>query len=109
MRGVVGHGEEAGQYLLAQILGEGLAFLVAALALALEPVAEHLVEEHRRGAPGENGGTVERLGDRGFAQRLKTLAQFAHGGFHLRLAGRPSTVSASKVWSRRGPCRRRRG
>ncbi len=48
--GVVGDGEEGGQDLLAELLGEGLAFGVAALALAFETVAEDFVEEDGGGA-----------------------------------------------------------
>ncbi len=61
--GVVGDGEEGGQDLLAELLGEGLAFGVAALALAFETVAEDFVEEDGGGATGEDGGAVEGLGD----------------------------------------------
>ena len=108
--GVVGDGEEAGQNVFADIFGEGLAFFVAALALAFEAVAEDFVEEDGGGASGENGGAVERLGDWGFAQSFETFAQLADGRFQfgLRRAGRR--------WFRpqrsdRGidPCRRRRG
>src|ERR1700691_5053931 len=38
--GVVGDGEKVWQHVFADVLGEGLAFFVAALALALEAVAE---------------------------------------------------------------------
>ena len=85
--GVVGDGEESGQHLFADVLGEGLALLVAALALALEPVAEHLVKEDGRGAAGENRRAVEGFGHRRFAQRFKALAQIAHGGFDVGLLG----------------------
>ena len=82
---IVGHREEAGQHRLAYFLCEGLALLSAALALAFEPVAKHLVEEDRRGPARENRRTVEGLGDRRLAQRLEACAQFADCRFHLRL------------------------
>ena len=85
--GVVGDGEEAGQDIFAEVLGEGLALLVAALALAFKAVAEHFVEEDRGGAAGEDGGAVEGLGDRGFAQGFKAVAEVAHGGFEVGLFG----------------------
>ena len=86
--GVVGDGKEVGQHRLADVLGKGLALFVAALALALEAVAEHFVEEHGGGAAGENRRTVERLSDRRLAQRFKTLAELAHGRFELGLRGK---------------------
>ena len=61
--GVVGDGEEGGEDGLAEELGEGLALLVAALALAFEAMAEDLVEEDGGGAAGEDGWAVEGLGD----------------------------------------------
>ena len=70
------------------ILGEGLAFFVAALALAFEPVAEHFMKEDRRGAAGENRRPVERLGHGSFAQGFEALAQLANGGFHRCLRGK---------------------
>ena len=63
-----------GQDRLAEELGEGLALLVAALALAFEAVAEDFVEEDGGGAAAEDGGAVEGLGDRGDAQGLEILA-----------------------------------
>ena len=76
-----------GRIVFADVLGEGLALLVAALALALEAMAEDFVEEDGGGAAGENGGAVEGLGDRSFAQRLEALAERAHGGFEIGLLG----------------------
>ena len=84
---IVGHREEAGQHRLAHFLREGLALLRAALALAFEPVAKHLVEEDRSGPARENRRPVEGLSDRRLAQRLEACAQFADGCFHLRLRG----------------------
>ncbi len=71
--GVVGDAEEGGQDLLAEELGEGLAFVVAALALAFEAVAEDFVEEDGGGAAAEDGGAVEGLGDGSFAEGLEVL------------------------------------
>ena len=47
--GVVDDRHEGGEDGFAEQLGERLAFLVALLALAFEPVAEHLVEEDGAG------------------------------------------------------------
>ena len=79
---------KSGRIVFADVLGEGLAFFVAALALALEAMAEHLVEEDGGGAAGENRGAVEGLGDRSLAQRFEALAQIAHGGFEIGLRGK---------------------
>ena len=87
-RGVVGDRKEIGKDRLADILGEGLAFFVAALALAFETMAEDFMEEDGGGAAGKNGGTVEWLGNRSFAQRFKTLAELAHGGCQFGLRGK---------------------
>ena len=70
-RRIVGDAEERGQDGLAEHLGEGLALLVSALALALEAVAEDLVEEDGRGASAENCRAAEGLGDWSHAQRLQ--------------------------------------
>ena len=77
-RGVVGDREEGGEDGFIEELGEGLAFLVAALTLAFETVAEHLVEEDGGGASGEDGGTVEGLGDGRDAEGFKVL-RHRHG------------------------------
>ena len=87
-RGVVGDGEEVRKNRLADVLGEGLALLVAALALALKAMAENFVEENRGGAAGENGRTVKGFSDRSFAQRLETLAEIAHGRCKNGLRGK---------------------
>ncbi len=79
--GVVGDAEEGGQDLLAEELGEGLAFVVAALALAFEAVAEDFVEEDGGGAAAEDGGAVEGLGDGSFAEGLEV---FGHGEWSCR-------------------------
>src|ERR1035441_1297048 len=71
--GVVGDAEKRRQNGFAEHLGEGLAFLVAALSLAFEPVAEHLVEEDRGRAPTEDRGPVEWLRYRRGTQRLQAL------------------------------------
>ena len=86
--GVVGDGEEAGQYVFAELLGKGLAFVVAALALAFETVAEHLMKEDGGGAAGEDGGAIEGLGDGRFAQRFEACAEGADGGFEVGLGGK---------------------
>ena len=62
-RGIVGDGEEAGQDGLAEQPGEGLAFLIAALALPFKPVAQHLMEEDRRSTTGEDRRAAVGLGD----------------------------------------------
>ncbi len=74
--GVVDDGHEGGQDGLVEELGEGLAFLVAALALAFEAVAEDLVKEDGGGAAAEDGGAVEGLGDGGDAEGFEV---FRHG------------------------------
>ena len=50
-----------------------MTLLVAALALAFQPMAEHFVEEDRGGAPAEDGRPIERFSDRGQAQRFQIL------------------------------------
>jgi hypothetical protein len=49
--GIVGDAEEFGQDLLVDFFGEGLSFLLATLAVALQPVSEHFVEKYCGGAP----------------------------------------------------------
>ena len=88
-RWIVRNGEECWKHRLADFLGKRLAFFVAALALALKPMAEHFMEKDRRGASGKNRRPVERLGQRSFAQRFEALAQFAHSGFEFSLLGQP--------------------
>ncbi len=87
-RGIVGDGKKIGQNRLADVLGEGLALFVAALALALEAMAEDFVEEDGGGATGENGRAVEWLSDRSLAQRFEALAELAHRGFEIGLRGK---------------------
>ena len=71
--GIVGDAEEGGQDLLAEQLGEGLAFVVAALTLAFEAVAEDLVEEDGGGAAAEDRRAVEGLSDGSFAEGDEVL------------------------------------
>ena len=49
-RGIEHHGEEIRQHLGADALGEGLAFALVLLPVALHAVAEDLVEEDAGGA-----------------------------------------------------------
>jgi hypothetical protein len=44
--GIVGDAEEFRQDLLVDLLGEGLSFLLPALAVSFQPMAEHFVEKH---------------------------------------------------------------
>ena len=53
-RRIVSDRKEARQDRLVQQLGEGLAFFVAALPLAFQPVAQHLMEKYCRGAPAQD-------------------------------------------------------
>src|SRR5437879_961044 len=45
-------------------LGEGLAFVLVLLPMALNAVSEDFVEEHARGAAGKDGRSDERIHDR---------------------------------------------
>ena len=107
--GIVGDAEERRQNRLAEQLGEGLALLVAALPLAFEPVAEHLVEEDRRGASAEDGRPVEGFRHRRDAQRFEVL-RHRDGLVHRASSGRADGRRSRPRRSRRGtyPCRRRR-
>src|SRR6185437_4578467 len=58
-RGVEDDGEEIGEYLAVDALGEGLAFALILLAVAFDAVSEDLVEEDAGGASGKDGGADE--------------------------------------------------
>ena len=84
--GVVGDGDERGNDGFAEQLGEGLALLIAALALSFEAMPEDLVKEDGGGAPAENRGAVEGFGDGSAAEGFEVLR---HGGalFEQKLLG----------------------
>ncbi len=86
LRGIVDHTEKVGQNWLADFLGESLAFLLAALAVAFEAMSEHFVKEDGGGAPGEQGWSGERLGHRSFTQGLQIACHFLDAGANLRFA-----------------------
>lgn len=69
--GIVEDVDERGHHRGADLVGEGLALGLVLLAVALDAVAEDLVEVHRRGAALEHGGAGERIGDGGVAQGLE--------------------------------------
>ena len=100
--GIVDDAHEGGKDLLAEQLGEGLAFIVAALALAFEPVAEDLVKEDGGGAAAEDGGAVVGLGDGGGAQGDRGSSPW-RWSFRSSVfwSGRWASVSASKVSARK--------
>ena len=54
-RGVEDHAEEVGQHLVANALGECLAFALVLLAVSFDAVAEDFMEEDAGSASGENG------------------------------------------------------
>ena len=65
-RRIINHAEKFRQDALLDFLGERLALFVAALPLALQPVAKHFVEQHRRRPAGEHGWSAE-----GFSHRRR--------------------------------------
>ena len=62
LRGIVNHAEELRQHLLVDLLGKGLPFLIAALAVALQAMPEHFMKENRRRSARKQRRTIERFG-----------------------------------------------
>ena len=63
-RRIINHAEKFRQDALLDFLRERLALFVAALPLALQPVAKHFVEQHRRRAAREHSWSAEGFGHR---------------------------------------------
>ncbi len=86
--------------------GEGLAAGLVLLAVALDPVAEHLVEEHAGGAALEDRRADVRLGERRVVERVEIarspvsiiLSTAASSG-QLSAGARPNAL----LEPRRGP------
>ena len=90
--GIVGDAQERRQHELIYFLGEGLAFGVAALAMAFQAVSENFVEENSGGAAGKHGRTRVRFGNRSGAQRFQIGGDLVdlglQFGFGRKLVGR---------------------
>ena len=79
--------ESRRQHCLRDPAGEGLPFIFVLLAVALEPVAEDLVEEHRAGAAGEDRRTGVRVQRGGAPQRLQVADHPLHRPQHGLVVG----------------------
>ncbi len=86
---VVAHGEKRGQDRLADLLGEGLTLLDVLLAVALDAVAEDLVEEDAAGPVAQDGRAGVGLDQRGLAQGQYLIDDLLEGLDDLLVVGQP--------------------
>ena len=86
-RGIVNHAEELRQHLLIDLLGEGLPFLLATLAVTFQAVAEHFVKEHCGCSARKQCRTVEGFGQWGCPQSFQVRRHFFNLGGNLCFAG----------------------
>ena len=87
-RGIEGDRKIFGQHFLADHFLEGLCLVGQLLPMALDTMAEDLVEEHAAGAPRKNGRAGVGIGHRSRAQRFKITNHLVDGLEHGRVVGK---------------------